>query len=130
MAVESPVAVGTTVVETCMRRAPWSARWFSVWVPIGVVARKAVRGAVIWALVFGLVSWLEAAQFAKEYPTAADRAHLVATMGTNIGITALFGPSPEIDTAAGYVATHAVGVLGIIGAVWGRLAGTRLLRGE
>ncbi len=51
-------------------------------------------------------------------------------MGTNIGLTALFGPSPDIDTPAGYAATHAVGVLGIIGAVWGLLAATRALRGE
>lgn len=103
---------------------------YSILVPLRVVVRTTIRGAVLWGTVFGLVTWLEVIQFAKEYPTAADRAHLVAMMGTNVGITALFGPSPEIDTPAGYAATHAIGVLGILGAVWGLLAGTRALRGE
>ena len=98
--------------------------------PARIVARGARRGALIWGGVFGLVTWAEASQFAKEYPTAADRARLVKTMGSNVGLDAIFGPSPRIDTVGGYVATHAVGVLGVIGAVWALLAATRLLRGE
>jgi len=36
-----------------------------------------------------------------------------------------------IDTPGGYMAAHAVGIFGIIiGALWGLLAATRLLRGE
>ena len=98
--------------------------------PARIVARRAQRGALIWGGVFGLITWVEASQFAKEYPTAADRARLVKTMGSNVGFDAIFGPSPRIDTVGGYVATHTVGVLGIIGAVWALLAATRLLRGE
>jgi ABC-2 type transport system permease protein len=97
---------------------------------MAVVARRAERGALIWGAIFGLGVWMLASQFAKEYPTAADRANLVTTMGSNVGLNALFGPSPQIDTVAGYAATHMVGVYGIIGAVWGLLAATRLLRGE
>jgi ABC-2 type transport system permease protein len=37
---------------------------------------------------------------------------------------------PGGDPVAGYTAYHVIGVLGIIGAVWGLLAATRLLRGE
>ncbi|HET9139281.1 ABC transporter permease subunit [Actinophytocola sp.] len=99
-------------------------------VAIGVVARRAMRGAFIWGAVFGVVTWLEAVQFGQEYPTAADRARLVATMGSDVGFQAIFGPGPHIDTIHGYVAAHAVGVLGVIGAVWALLASTRLLRGE
>ena len=98
--------------------------------PARVVARAARRGALIWGGVFALITWAEASQFAKEYPTAADRARLVKTMGSSVGIDAIFGPSPRIDTVGGYVATHAIGVLGIIGAVWALLAATRLMRGE
>jgi ABC-2 type transport system permease protein len=98
--------------------------------PARLVARGARRGALIWGAVFGLITWAEASQFAAEYPSAADRTRLVNTMGNNIGLDAIFGPSPRIDTIGGYVATHAVGVLGIIGAIWGLLAATRLLRGE
>lgn len=99
-------------------------------VPLGRVARRTLRGALIWGAVFGLITWLEVIQFGKEYPTAADRARLVEEMGSNVGLKAILGPSPAIDTVAGYVAAHTVGVLGVIAAVWGLLAGTRLLRGE
>lgn len=96
-----------------------------------LTARRAVRGAVIWGAVFGLSAWLELSQFSNEYPTAADRTRLVQTMGSSAGLQAIFGPSPMIDTPGGYMVAHSVGVFGIIiGAVWGLLAGTRLLRGE
>ena len=65
-------------------------------VPARMVARGARRGAVIWGAVFGLMTWAEASQFAKEYPTVADRARLLRTMGSNIGLDAIFGPSPRI----------------------------------
>ena len=97
----------------------------------GIVARGVQRGALIWGAVFGLTGWVLVTQFGKEYPTAAARAMLVKTMGSNAGLQAIFGPSPRIGTVGGYMAAHAVGVVGIIlGAVWGLLAATRLLRGE
>ena len=98
--------------------------------PADIVARGARRGALIWGAVFGLMAWLLVSQFSKEYPTAADRARLVKTMGSNAGLQAIFGPAHQISTVAGYTAYHAIGVLGIIGAVWGLLAATRLMRGE
>ena len=97
---------------------------------LGITFRRAVRGALVWSLVFGLITWSEATQFAKEYPTPADRARLLATMGTDVGFQAIFGPGRQIDTVAGYVSAHLVGALSIVGAVWGLLTATRLLRGE
>lgn len=88
------------------------------------------RGALVWGVVFGVIVLLEASQFAKEYPTAAARAMLAATMGSNAGMQAIFGMADQIDTVGGYTAYHVIGILGIIGAIWGLLAATRLLRGE
>jgi ABC-2 type transport system permease protein len=51
-------------------------------------------------------------------------------MGADVGSQAIFGPAHHLDTVAGYTAYHAVGVLGLVIAVWGLLAATRLLRGE
>ena len=39
-------------------------------------------------------------------------------------------PPREIQTVAGFTAWRCLGVLSVVGAVWGLLAGTRLLRGE
>src|SRR6266498_3274324 len=110
------------------RRAP-AARFPGLAV-VSVVARRAGRGGLLWGGVFGLMVWSLATQFAKEYPTAADRARLVATMGADVGSQAIFGPAHHLDTLAGYTAYHVIAVGGIIGAVWGLLAATRLLRGE
>lgn len=98
-------------------------------VPTRVVARRMVRGALIWGAVFGLVTWVEVSSFAKEYPTLADRARAAATYGSNIGLQAIFGPVHHIGTVAGYTAFHMI-VAGLLGAVWGLLAGTRFVRGE
>jgi ABC-2 type transport system permease protein len=96
----------------------------------GIVARGALRGAVIWGAVSGLMVWVLVSQFSKEYPTAAARAMLDTTMGSNAGLQAIFGMAHQIGTIPGYTAYHMIGVLGIVLAVWGLLAATRLLRGE
>jgi hypothetical protein len=98
-------------------------------VPGRVVARRSLRRALIWGAVFGLVTWVEVSSFAEEYPTLADRARAAVTCGSNIGLQAIFGPVHHIGTVAGYTAFHMI-VAGLIGAVWGLLTGTRLVRGE
>lgn len=99
-------------------------------VPALVVARGALRGGLIWGAVFGLLIVVEVSQYGSEYPTAADRSTLAATMGANAGLQAIFGIARQLDTVGGYVAFHAIGLLGMIGAIWGLLTATRLLRGE
>jgi ABC-2 type transport system permease protein len=111
-------------------RRPGRTDWFHGLAAARIVARGALRGAVIWGAVFGLTVWTLVSQFDKEYPTAAARAMLVKTMGSNAGLQAIFGMARRINTIPGYTAYHVIGVLGIIGAVWGLLAGTRLVRGE
>ena len=98
--------------------------------PVSLVARRAMRGALLWGGVSALMTWVLVTQFANEYPTAADRARLVKTMGQSVGSQAIFGPAHHLDTVAGYTAYHLVGFFGLIVAVWGLLAATRLMRGE
>jgi putative exporter of polyketide antibiotics len=74
-----------------------------------LVARGALRGALIWGGVMAVTALLEVSQFSTEYPTAADRARLVKTMGSSVGLQAIFGPSPRIDTPGGYMVAHSVG---------------------
>lgn len=95
-----------------------------------LTARKAMRSAVVWGSVFGLYVTSSALGYAATYKTAAARSQLAATFGTNAGFNALIGPAHEIGTVAGFTAWRSLGVLSIVGGVWGLLAATRLLRGE
>jgi polyether ionophore transport system permease protein len=120
--------VAVETIEITRRRAVPLTRHPGL-MPARVVARRVMRGALIWGVVFGLVTWVEVSSFAKEYPTLVDRARAAATYGSNIGLQAIFGPVHHIGTVAGYTAFHMI-VAGLLGAVWGLLAGTRLVRGE
>lgn len=117
-------------VDTLTVRRPAPVTRFPGLVPVGLVARQAMRGALIWGAVFGLMVLQLVNEFDTSYPTPADRARLVETMANNVGWNALFGPARQLDTVPGYVTSHLIGVGGLIVAVWGLLAGTRLLRGE
>jgi ABC-2 type transport system permease protein len=95
-----------------------------------LTARKASRSAIVWGLVFGLYVASSALGYAATYKTPQARAQLAATFGANVGFNALIGPAHQIGTVAGFTAWRSLGVLSIVGGVWGVLAGTRLLRGE
>jgi len=123
------VAAETKTINMAGRRRVPTARLPGLAL-VGLVARRLWRSAVLWGGVFALMVWALVSQFTKEYPTAADRARLVTTMGADVGSQAIFGPAHHLDTVAGYTAYHAVGILGLIVAVWGLLAAARLVRGE
>ena len=50
--------------------------------------------------------------------------------GTNTGIAALLGPARRLDTVAGFTAWRTIGILTIVGAVWGLFTATRLPAGR
>ena len=116
--------------ETIGIRRPVRAARYPGLAAAGRAARGATRGALIWGAVFGLMVWELVSQLGNEYPTTAARAMLTKTMGSDVGLQAIFGMAHHIDTVAGYTAYHALGVPGLIGAIWGLLAATRLTRGE
>ena len=89
-----------------------------------------LRSGVLWGYIFAIVVASSALGYTSVYKTAASRAGLARVFGSNPGINALIGPAHQIQTAAGFTAWRSLGVLSIVGAFWGLLAGTRLLRGE
>lgn len=95
-----------------------------------VTARKAARSGALWGYVFGIFTVSSALGYAAAYKTPAARARAAATFATNSGIDALIGRAQDVQTVVGFTVWRSVGVLSIIGAVWGILASTRLLRGE
>lgn len=95
-----------------------------------VTARRATRSAAVWGVVFAVYLAASALGYVATYPHAPQRKLLAAGLGSNAGINAIFGPAHRIDTVGGFVEWRGVGLLSLIAAVWGLLAGTRLLRGE
>ena len=93
-------------------------------------ARKAVRSGVLWGYVFGLVVASSAYSYATTYKTLAQRERLVALFGSNTGLAAINGPAREIQTVPGYTVWKSFMFLIIVGAVWGLLIATKLIRGE
>ena len=71
-----------------------------------------------------------AAGYDATFPDQASRTKLAASFEHNAGIAALLGPARRLDTVAGFTAWRTMGILTIVGAVWGLLTATRLTRGE
>lgn len=98
------------------------------------VVRRAFRqvriSAVVWALVFGGTVATTALSYVSSFPDQASRDRLAATTGTDAGASILLGPIASVDTVGGYMVYKCYVFLTAIGAVWGLLAATRLLRGE
>jgi ABC-2 type transport system permease protein len=93
-------------------------------------ARRASRGGVVWGVIFGATIAASATSYASLFPDAASRAAVAASFQGNTAWAALFGPLRALDTVAGYTAYKSGMFVAILGAIWGLLVSTRLLRGE
>ncbi len=93
-------------------------------------AKRAARGGALWGLVFGVMIAATESTYIKTFPTRASRELIAHSVAGNAGFAALFGPIHNIDTVAGYTAYKVGYTLIVLGAIWGLLVATRLLRGE
>ena len=93
-------------------------------------ARRAIRSGALWGAIFGLYVYASAAGYAATYPSLAARRRLATSLGANAGLATLLGPARRLDTVAGFTAWRTMGVLTLVGAIWGLLLATRMLRGE
>jgi ABC-2 type transport system permease protein len=95
-----------------------------------LTAKKATRSGLIWGYIFGAAIASSAYSYTKLYQTQSSRAALATAYESNKATAALFGPAPQLQTVAGFTAFKISMTLMILGAVWGLLLSTRLLRGE
>jgi ABC-2 type transport system permease protein len=95
-----------------------------------LTARKALRSGTLWGLVFGCYVAIQIDAYVSAYPTKLARDQLAHAYGTNAGLDALLGVPRAINTVAGYAEWRLLGILGIVGCLWGLLTSTRLMRGE
>ncbi|HVW34957.1 MAG TPA: hypothetical protein VHL53_20660, partial [Acidimicrobiia bacterium] len=93
-------------------------------------ARRAVKPALAWGLVFGGTIAATMGTYRSTFPTPESRAALVRSFEGNPAFEAVFGVTRHMDTVAGYTAYKTLFSVVIVGAVWGLLLATRLLRGE
>jgi ABC-2 type transport system permease protein len=96
----------------------------------GLTARRAVRSGALWGYIFGAVVASSAWSYSTIYKTPADRQHLAKAFALNNASRALFGPALQLQTVAGFTVFKTSMTLMVLGAVWGLLTSTRLLRGE
>ncbi len=115
-------------------RAAWAPGRRTARSPGGVIvrltARKAVRSGAIWGYIFGIAIASSAVSYTRLYKTVAQRDALAAAYGSDKATSALFGPAPQLQTVAGFTVFKISMTLLLLGAVWGLLTSTRLLRGE
>ena len=93
-------------------------------------ARRAARSGAVWGAIFGVVVASSAISYTKIYTTQAERDALATSFGSNHATAALFGPSPDLQTVAGFTVFKSFMTIMVLGALWGLLTSTRLLRGE
>jgi len=93
-------------------------------------ARRACRSGVLWGYVFGISVASTALSYSSIYKTRAERLRLAAAFGANHATIALFGPAPQLQTVGGFTVLKVFLTLTVVGAVWGLLGATRLMRGE
>ena len=95
-----------------------------------ITARKAARSGALWGLIFGISIASSEISYAQLYTTSTQRDALAAAYGSNQATRALFGPAPQLQTIGGFTAFKISMTLMVLGAIWGILTSTRLLRGE
>jgi len=110
--------------------APVRAERFPGTVVARLSARRAARSGAVWGLIFGLSIASSEVSYTRIYTTQAERDALAAAYGSNKATSALFGPAPQLQTVGGFTVFKISMTLMILGAVWGLLTSTRLLRGE
>ncbi len=93
-------------------------------------ARRAARSGAIWGYIFGILVASSAFSYTQIYKTRAERDGLAAAFGSNHATAALFGPAPDLQTVAGFTVFKSFMSIMVLGALWGLLISTRLLRGE
>lgn len=98
------------------------------------IARRSLKqvwiGATVWALAFGGTIASSALAYVSTFPTEASRQQVAAATANQTGIAVMFGSLSGIDTVGGYTVYKSFVFLTTIGALWGLLIATRLLRGE
>ena len=92
--------------------------------------RRTWVGAVAVAVAIVVVTATAVIGYVAAYPDPADRLVLARSIGSNPGMSALFGETRALETVAGFTEWRVLLVLALVAAIWALFAATRVLRGE
>ena len=92
--------------------------------------RRTWKGAASVGAANVLVTVTAVLGYTAAYPDPADRVDLARSIGSNPGLTALFGETRALETMAGFTEWRVVLALALVGGIWAMFATTRVLRGE
>ena len=95
-----------------------------------LTARKAVRSGVIWGYIFGIAIASSAISYTRIYKTHGPAGRAGGRLRLEQGDERPVRPGPQLQTVAGFTVFKISMTLMLLGAVWGLLTSTRLLRGE
>ena len=93
-------------------------------------ARRASTQGALSGVVFGATIAASETAYAGLFPTQAARTAFSRAFEGNTAWAALFGPLRHLDTVAGYTVYKTGMSVIILGAIWGLLLATRVLRGD
>ena len=98
------------------------------------LARRAFRDArvrtISFAWLFAVASYLNPVSYRHTYSTLAERLAFAASFAHNKAVVLFYGKAYDLLTVGGYSAWRTGGILTILAAVFGLLAGVRALRAE
>lgn len=97
------------------------------WVVADLVTRQSRRGAAIWGVVFGLFVISTIKAFVSGYPTLTQRIQLARSLQS---FSMFLGLPHHAETVPGFTSWRVLTAIVVIGAIWGLLTSTALLRGE
>ncbi len=95
-----------------------------------MILKRNLRNGAIWGVGFAIYVASNGLTYKSLYKTKASRTALAVTFGNNRTMNALFGPSPGMDTVAGFTYFKASMTILVIAGIWGLLSSTKYLRGE
>lgn len=99
-------------------------------VAFGFYMRQNMRQALIVGMIAALSAATSLIGFINAYPDEVSRQTFAASLAGNTGLKLLLGSSYDIGTVGGFVAWRVLGILLLIGSIWGLMLATRLFRGE
>ena len=98
------------------------------------VTRRTLRDSRVrdwcYAYLFAFVAFVQPVAYRHEYPSRLDRIHFAIAFAGNTAIRLFYGIPHDLLTVGGYSAWRVGGILAILAAIWGVLAGVRALRSE